>query len=176
MDHFFKEPDYFLPLGYNDNKIVLLVVDPNNLFAYWEISNTKKQNFINQFGQNSWNNSKLVLKVNNITLNKTEYIEINEYANNWYIKSKQPNCIYTVEIGKLFENNLFISLASSNAASTPSNSISNNNFVYFANYKDLRKFKQLSINNEIIKYENIINNLGMSSAIISGISSESFTK
>lgn len=173
-----KEPSYYLPLGYNDNKIILLVRDPYCLFAYWEISNEKRNNFVKQFGENSWNNSRSVIKLVNITRNKVEYVEVNDYASNWYINVNEPNCIFHAELGRMFSDNFFISLVTSNSVHTPSDTMSNTESILFANYKDLRIVKKTIIRPDLGKYEYSLSDIdfGLSSAIISGISSESFIK
>lgn len=178
MHYVSKEVGYYLPLNYNDNKIILLVRDPYWLFAYWEISNEKREGFIRQFGDLAWNNSKPVIKIVNVTQGKTQYIEINDFANNWYLDVNQPDCIFNAEIGRLFQDDFFITLATSNSVHTPNNKISSSKSVFFANYKDLRTIKKMKIKYDLGKYEQIVSDIkfGLSSAAISGISSESFIK
>lgn len=178
MQYITREKGYYLPLGYNDNKIVLLVRDPLCLFAYWEISNDKKQNFINQFGQDSWNNSKPVIKLTNKNNGIVKYIEINDFANNWYIEVEQANCMYSAEIGRMVDNNSFISLAASNTAKAPSNKPSKNRSVVFANYKNVKSTtKKTNVKTALEKYDynnfEYKNNItrGLSSAELSGLGS-----
>lgn len=133
----------FLPLGYNDNRITLLPRDPHWLFAYWEVSEDKKSSFFQQFGETLWKNSIPVLKVTNINNSTSFYIKINDYANNWYINVPDANCIYMAELGRKVSEEFFISLASSNSASTPGNSISANTTVNFVNYNELRGTTQI---------------------------------
>lgn len=179
MQYITHEKGYYLPLSYNDNKIVLLVRDPQCLFAYWEISNDKKQNFINQFGQDSWNNSKPVIKLTNSSEKTVKFIEVNDVTSNWYIEAEHANCNYSAEIGRMFNNNSFISLAVSNTAKTPKDKPSKDKAVVFANYKDVKTTKKVNINikTNLGKYEHRFNNsLGLSSITLSGVSSDSFIK
>lgn len=128
----------FLPLGYNDNRITLLARDPHWLFAYWEVSEDRKNSFFQQFGETLWKNSVPVLRVTNVNNNSSFYIKVNDYANNWYINVPDANCLYVAEIGRRVSEEFFISLASSNSTSTPGNSISANTTVNFVNYNELK--------------------------------------
>lgn len=183
MQYITRETGYYLPLNYNDNKIILLVRDPYCLFVYWEISNDKRENFINQFGYDAWNNSKPVLKITNVTLSTVEYLEINDFTSNWYINVNNPNCIFNVEIGRFVSSDFFIQLATSNSVHTPSSKPSKETTTYFANYKDLRTMRKVKIKTDLGKYqqEKIEPRFGLSSAQLSNmgpssVSSESFIK
>lgn len=174
------ETGYYLPLNYNDNKIVLLVRDPYRLFAYWEISNEKRESFINQFGQDAWNRSKPVLKVTNVTNSEVYFVDIDEFANNWYLEVNQPNCYFTAEIGRLFNSEHFVTFASSNSIHTPQNKPAKDETVYIADYRDTSKKRKVEYQKPLLgKYEPsfIDNRIGLlSSAALSNVSSESFIK
>ena len=174
------ETGYYLPLNYNDNKIVLLVRDPYKLFAYWEISNDKNENFISEFGKEAWNNSKPVLKVTNVTHSKVYFVDIDAFASNWYLEVNQPNCYFTAEVGRLFRNDLFVAFASSNSVHTPFNKPAKDTSIYMAHYKNVNKKRKvkISVKTDLGKYEPtfIDNRVGLSSATLSNVSSESFIK
>lgn len=203
MQYITQEKGYYLPLGYNDNKIVLLVRDPQWLFAYWEITNDKREQFITEFGQDSWNSSKPVIKLVNATTKSVKCIEIDDFARNWYIEIEHTNCTYTAEIGRMFIDNSFVSLAVSNIANTPNNKPAIDKPIVFANYKNIKTteikktiknstststitittsstpttFQDPNIKIDLGKYEHKFNNtLGLSSAALSGVSSDSFIK
>lgn len=129
---------YHLPSGYDDNRIVLLARDPHQLYAYWEISNTKKNTFFGEFGYELWERSVPVLKVTNVSKNSSFYIRVNDFSNNWYVHVTDPNCLYVAEIGRRVSEEFFINLASSNYIVTPAENISQNTASYFINYRDLR--------------------------------------
>ncbi|MCX8131631.1 MAG: DUF4912 domain-containing protein [Clostridia bacterium] len=133
--------DYFLPLRYDESKITLLARDPNWLYAYWEISGSKKDEFIREFGYELWEKSVPVLKVINVSKNTSFFIRINDFSNNWYINVPDANMLYVVEMGRKVADRFFINLASSNYVSTPSNSVSTNTATYFINYNSLKNGK-----------------------------------
>ncbi len=158
---------YTIPIGYNDNKISLLVKDSNWLYAYWKISNAKKGKFFDEFGNELWDRSVPVLKLINISKNTSFFVRVNEFSNSWFIHVPDSDCLYSAEIGRKVTNEFFINLASSNYITTPSNSISQNNSAYFINYTDLKKGKINVESNSI--FETL--NSETSSVNIFGISS-----
>lgn len=129
---------YFLPPVYDDNRIVLLARDPFWLYAYWEISREKRNDFFDNFGNNLWDKSIPVLKVTNISRNDVFYVRINDFSNSWYINVSDSNNVYAAEIGRMVREQFFVSLASSNHITTPGDSISQNTTSCFADYRDLR--------------------------------------
>lgn len=179
MQYISKENGYYLPIDYNDTKIVLLVRDPYCLFAYWEISNEKRDNFIKQFGEDCWNKSRPVIKLTNVTLGKSDFIEVTNYSHNWYINITEPNCIFTAELGRLFDNNIFVALVSSNSVHTPFDKPLTEETISMVEYTDTKTVKKSNVKAPSLgKYDYRIapDNIGLSSAMLSGISSESFIK
>lgn len=132
-------PDsYRLSSSYNDNAIVLLARDPHWLYAYWEVSDDKKNTFYKDFGSELWEKSTPVLKVTNVSRNNFFYIRINNFSDSWYINVPDSNNLYIAEIGRMVSGQFFINLASSNYAVTPGESISPATTAYFINYKNLK--------------------------------------
>jgi hypothetical protein len=127
-----------LPLGYNDNRVILLARDPHLLFAYWEISEEKKNEFIGEFGHELWEKSTPFLKVTNVSCNISFYIRINDFSNNWYINVEDSNCLYVAELGRRISDKFFINLASSNYINTPNDAVSTNVAGHFINYNTLK--------------------------------------
>lgn len=127
-----------LPSGYGDNRITLLARDPHWLFAYWEISHTKRNTFFEEFGQTVWEKSVPVLKVTNVSSNSSFYVRINEYSDNWYINVPDTNSLYVVEIGRKVSDEFFIHLASSNYIETPTDKCSLNDSACFIDYRSLQ--------------------------------------
>ncbi len=128
----------YIPSGYGESKIVLLTKDPGCLFAYWEAGQRKK-NFISEFGLELWEKSIPVLKVTNVSSNNSFFVNITEEADNWYIYVSETESLYMAELGRRVSNQFFVSLASSNYAYTPANTISVNTSSYFADYREVRK-------------------------------------
>ncbi|HHV99901.1 MAG TPA: DUF4912 domain-containing protein [Clostridiaceae bacterium] len=143
MKHNEFDNEYRLPQSYNDNSITLVAQSPHLLYAYWEISEDKKRQFIECFGQELWNASIPVLKVFNITKNKVLFTRTNEFSNSLYMEVPDSNCSYIAEIGRKISDKFFISLAHSNCVNTPSDTLSNNTVAIFTDYKRLKTEKEI---------------------------------
>ncbi|MEG6616483.1 DUF4912 domain-containing protein [Peptococcaceae bacterium 1198_IL3148] len=124
-------PDPELPHIYNHDTLVLMARDPNWLYAYWEITATKQQQFVQQYGSSA--NYQPVLRVYDISnidnfdgTNAHHYqdVEINDYANNWYLKVDGPARTYCVDYGYRLKDGRFITILRSNFVSTPRASMS----------------------------------------------------
>jgi hypothetical protein len=119
-----------LPWSYDECKITALVRDPYWLFAYWEIDEAKREEIARRYGDQAWNESWPVLRVYDATnlyfFDSRHYTEIsiNDYANNWYIRTGQPNKTFCIELGRVRPDRSYIFLARSNFVSTPRDQIS----------------------------------------------------
>ena len=141
---------YDLPYRYNQTVIKLLAQTPNSLFVYWDISDEDRKNFIMQYGENFFNETKPVLLVHNETMDYTFEVEINDFANSWYLKVNDADCIYKIELGRKYINkplninNDYIYITTSNNLEAPNDHILFNNLVsvYFKNVKTNQKFKK----------------------------------
>lgn len=91
---------YDLPYRYNQTIIKLLYQTPDMLFIYWDISDEDRLNFIKEYGDNFFDNTKPVLIIHNITMNYSFEVEINDFANSWYLHINDTNCEYSVELGR----------------------------------------------------------------------------
>ncbi|WP_347491326.1 DUF4912 domain-containing protein [Desulfoscipio sp. XC116] len=123
-----------IPWHYGLDRMVLMVRDPNWIFAYWEISATKQQEFSDQYGSEAWKNSRSVLRVYDITgvdsfngANANDFtdISINDYVDSWHINVARPNSTFCVDLGRLFPDGTFITLLRSNIVQTPGAAVSN---------------------------------------------------
>lgn len=117
-----------LPGSYGVDRLALLVRDPNWLYAYWEITATRQEEFSHQFGPKTWAMSKPLLRIYNVTginnfdgTNANSYmdININEHANNWHINVNSPDCSFCVDYGRMLPDGKFISIIRSNIVTTP---------------------------------------------------------
>ena len=134
---------YDLPYRYNETIVKVLVQTPSVLFVYWDISDEDKQNYIDKYGEYFFNDTKPVLVIYNETLHYSFEVDINDFANSWYLHVPDSNCTYKVELGRRpinkyakIDNYLYIS--SSNNMDAPNDHIlfdSLNNNVYFRNLK-----------------------------------------
>lgn len=134
---------YDLPYRYNETVVKVLAQTPNILFVYWDVSDTDKENYIKQYGEYFFNDTKPVLIVYNDTLNYSFEVDINDFANSWYLHINDSNCDYRVELGrrpinKYAKINNYLSVSSSNNMDAPNDRIlfdSLNDNVYFRNIK-----------------------------------------
>lgn len=135
---------YDLPYRYNQTIVKVLYQSPTNLFIYWDISDDDRKKFQEQYGENFFENSKPILIIHNTTLNYSFEVEINDFANSWYLHISDSKCDYKVELGrrpitkteKL--NNDYIYVTTSNVIESPNNRIlfdENQKMVYFRNVK-----------------------------------------
>jgi len=81
---------YDLPYRYNHTVVTVLAQTPKCLFVYWDISDKDRENLPK--------NSKPFLIVTNETLGYHFEVEVNDYANSWYVNIKDANCKYNVTL------------------------------------------------------------------------------
>lgn len=138
-----KSEYYELPIKYDETVVRLLVQSPKRMYAYWDVSKETMSNFSKKHFD--FCNSKPVLRVINVTKNYYYDIDIDPYSNNYYIDIKDENCVYKVELGRIY-NNEFADIYVSNAVTVPPshpNLESAEEDVLFKNYiyLDSRKIK-----------------------------------
>lgn len=140
---------YDLPQKYNKTVIKLLAQTPKTLFVYWEISDDDMEKFKEQYGENFFETTKPVLIVHNDTLNYSFEVDINDFANSWYIHVNDSKSDYRIELGRRpIDNNSsendntqktnYIYVTSSNEIESPNDHIlfdKNQKMVYFRNVK-----------------------------------------
>ena len=91
---------YDLPYRYNQTVVKVLAQNPTTLFIYWDISDADRANFVEKYGENFFNNTKPVLVIRNKTMHYSFEIEIDDFANSWYLHVNDSNCEYSVELGR----------------------------------------------------------------------------
>ncbi|OGO81020.1 MAG: hypothetical protein A2Y21_07695 [Clostridiales bacterium GWC2_40_7] len=128
-----------LPLEYEQDCINLLVRDPHWVYVYWDISKSRKDLLVREFGNEFMSKSVPVLKITNISKNQSFFVRINEFSTDWYVNVADTNCIYVAEIGRKVTDNFFISILNSNSVLTPGDSVSNDSFAYFVDYNHLKQ-------------------------------------
>ena len=132
---------YDLPYRYNQTIVKVLAQTPTNLFIYWDISDEDREKYKTQFGEDFFNTTKPVLKIYNDTMGYDFEVEINDFANSWYLHVNDSKCDYRVELGRRQINNQnsnYIFISSSNEIESPNDRILFNideNMVYFKNAK-----------------------------------------
>ena len=94
-------PEYYdLPFKYNQTVVKILAQTPTNLFIYWEISDADRENLKNKYGQYFFEITKPVLIVHNTTFNYSFEVDIDDFANSWYLHVNDSNSEYKVELGR----------------------------------------------------------------------------
>ena len=140
---------YDLPYKYNKTVIKALAQNPNTLFVYWEISDEDVQSFKEKYGENFFYTTRPVLIVHNLTDKYSFEIDINDFANNWYIHVNDTKCQYVIELGRRPKegevNNLpdnYLYVTSSNMIESPNDHVL---FYDSEQYREIR-FKNIHTN------------------------------
>lgn len=137
---------YDLPYRYNETVVKILYQTPTILFVYWDISDYDRERFVKEYGENFFYNTKPILKIFNLTKNYSFEIEINDFANSWYINVNDANCEYKVELARKtinFEKNPntdYIYISSSNDIEFP------NDHILLEELPDVIKFRNVKTN------------------------------
>lgn len=169
-------PEYYdLPYAYNKTVVKVLYQNPTTLFVYWEISQDDVNHFKNEFGENFFYITKPVLVVHNITKNYFFEININDFANNWYITVDDAKCVYEVKLARkpsqssvIYDydsnkNTDFVEVSNSNIIEMPNDHVlfyKNGQKLYFKNIKNnsitekVYKFKSKDSDNVKSIYKN----------------------
>ena len=150
-EKFVDIPEYYdLPYKYEKTVVKVLYQNPNTLFVYWDLSDDDINGFKKAYGDNFFYVTKPVLVIHNITDGYSFEIEVNDFANNWYIHVSDAKCKYNVELGRrpsqsakienLAEHRMddFINVSYSNTIEMPNDHIlyfKNNDKIYFKNIK-----------------------------------------
>ena len=135
---------YDLPSTYNETVVKILAQTPTTLFIYWDISDSDKKLYIEQYGEDFFNTTKPILIVQNKTMNYSFEVEINDFANSWYLHVNDANCDYSVELVRRpikpnSKINDYVYLSTSNNIQMPNNRILFDNegkSVFFKNVKN----------------------------------------
>lgn len=120
---------YDLPYKYGNTLVKLLAQTPKTLFVYWEISDLDIQEYKKQFGEDFFKNTKPILIVHNLTLNKTYEVEINDFANCWYLNTEDTDCKFDIELARKFikphnsSTDNYLHIAKSNNLNSPNDHI-----------------------------------------------------
>ncbi len=146
---------YDLPYRYNQTVVKLLAQTPNTLFIYWDISDSDRENFQKQYGENFFETTKPILIVHNDTLGYSFEVEINDFANSWYLHVADSKCNYRIELGrrpiqkneKLTTDYVYVSM--SNEIESP------NDHILFNKEQKMIYFRDTKTGNETAK--NIVN-------------------
>ena len=135
---------YDLPYRYNETTVKILAQTPTTLFIYWDISDKDRETYIEKYGEDFFDTTKPVLIITNKTMNYTFEVEINDFANSWYLHLNDADCDYSVELGRIpiYSNSnidSYIYVSTSNDMEMPNNHILFDRLgksVFFKNVKN----------------------------------------
>lgn len=122
-------PPRDLPGEYGDTRIVLLVRDPEWVYAYWEVNDSTRQELrIPRSGHNR----RMVVRLYKITGRNwpeeaAHYffdVEVSPYAQNWYIKLPETAQQWCAELGMFNEEGEYLPIVRSNVIATPRDTVS----------------------------------------------------
>ena len=141
---------YDLPYRYNQTVVKVLAQTPTNLFIYWDISDKDRKNFEEKYGKDFFEKTKPILIVYNDTIGYSFEVEINDFANSWYLHVADSKCDYRVELGRkpieytpqIPDNYIYIS--TSNEIESPNDKILFNKEQKMVYFKDVKTGKQTS--------------------------------
>ena len=146
---------YDLPYRYNQTVVKLLYQTPTTLFIYWDISVKDSEKLKEKYGEDFFEKTRPVLIVHNETKGYNFEVEINDFANCWYLNVKDSKCNYKIELGRRpFEvtyqgevtsvkttpkiNTNYIPITSSNTIESPNDHVlleKTQEMLYFRNVK-----------------------------------------
>lgn len=158
---------YDLPYRYNQTLVKVLYQTPNMLFIYWDISDEDRARFVEQYGERFFDETRPVLIIHNNTMHYSFEVDIDDFANSWYLNVSDANCEYSVELGrreKQFINQAQVHLPDNYLYVTKSNKIeSPNDHVLFDKDMSTVYFKDVKTNlitEESITSFSFIRNMG----------------
>ncbi|MDD4237316.1 MAG: DUF4912 domain-containing protein [Desulfotomaculaceae bacterium] len=125
-------PEPQLPHSYGVDRLTLMARDPHWLYAYWEITATKQDEFVRNYGPEAWSSTHPVLRVYDVTgvdfngSNAKGFLDItlSDDIESWNIEVREPDRSFCVDLGRMFQDGRFITLLRSNVANTPRASLS----------------------------------------------------
>jgi hypothetical protein len=136
LDAAAAEPRHFfgarVPESYEQTYLYALPRDPEWIYLYWEFEEKTLGSIRQSMGTETYELSKRILRLIDITgieyrgdnAWSTTDIEINTYANNWYLKAPEPGRRYLIECGHLAPDGAFYLITRSNPVDLPRGSVS----------------------------------------------------
>ena len=94
-------PEYYdLPYRYNQTVVKILAQTPSSLFIYWDISDEDRAHLKEIYGEHVFEITKPVLIIHNLTMNYSFEVDIDDFANSWYLHINDSKCEYDIELGR----------------------------------------------------------------------------
>jgi hypothetical protein len=152
---------YDLPYKYGNTIVRLLAQTPKTLFVYWEVSDSDIENFKKAYGDDFFNKTKPILIVHNLTLNKTSEVEINDFANCWYLNTDDTDCKFEIELARKNiettqndndNSDEYLFVAQSNDLQSPNDHILFEKLQEFVVFTDVSNNKKIKKNIKSFKF------------------------
>ncbi len=132
-----------IPLHYGQDRVTLLVRDPNSLFVFWELEGPRRGEIAREHGGDIFRRSSWVLRVHNDAEAAPQDVPVVIDGCNWYL-SVADDRGYVVEIG-LRTDGRFITVARSNHVRTPRAGVSSDTTAeWMLVEEDFRRVVKLS--------------------------------
>lgn len=164
---------YDLPYRYNETVVKILAQTPKKLFIYWDISNKDIKKYKKVFGENFFYDTYPVLLIHNEEMDYTFEVQVNDFANCWYVDINDAKCKYSVNLGRKFKNindlnideneleaeeidlkNDYLQITNSNLLEVPNDKILFDKLGNSVRYRNVKTFEETNKNIENIISEN----------------------
>ena len=140
---------YDLPYKYNQTVVKVLAQTPTTLFIYWEISDDDIKIYKQKYGENFFETTKPVIIIHNTTLNYSFEVEINDFANSWYLHIDNSKSKYNIELGRRpiqYNENIktdYIYFTSSNVIEAPNDRVLSNPSLKKVAFRNIKTNQQI---------------------------------
>jgi hypothetical protein len=115
----FEEERFLFPETYGQNRIRLLVRDPEWIFAYWDVKPQSLEELAKSLGERTLALSRLTLRVVDPVSGGSSDILLPHGARWWYVRTDAARRTYRAELGVTLPSGEFRTLAESNTVVTP---------------------------------------------------------
>jgi hypothetical protein len=115
----FEEERFLFPESYGQNRIRLLVRDPEWIFAYWDVKPQSLEELAKSLGERALALSRLTLRVVDPVSGGSSDILLPPGARWWYVRTDAARRTYRAELGVTLPSGEFRRLAESNTVVTP---------------------------------------------------------
>jgi hypothetical protein len=115
----FEEERFLFPESYGQNRIRLLVRDPEWIFAYWDVKPQSLEELAKSLGARTLALSRLTLRVVDPVSGGSSDILLPPGARWWYVRTDAARRTYRAELGVTLPSGEFRRLAESNTVVTP---------------------------------------------------------
>lgn len=99
---------YEVPYRYDETTVKIIAQNPYKLYVYWDISDKKKEELISNYGKDFFTKTTPVLIVTNKSTGDSFEIEVNDFANSWYIDIPDNSSKYVVELARKVNDTIYI--------------------------------------------------------------------